>query len=97
MLLLSPITWTHIFPVLILPIGLLLREYINKPSPKTLRLFLFILFLVSLPDVIIARALVSIHYPVKMPLYGQILTLGPGLGVVILWIVLTRRAKISKC
>ena len=97
MLLLSPITWSHIFPVLILPIGLLLREYINEPSPKTLRLFLFILFLVSLPDVIIARSLMSIYYPFKMPLYGRALTLGPGVGIVFLWVVLIRRSKIGKC
>ena len=97
MLLLSPITWSHIFPVLILPIGLLLREYINEPSPKRLRLFLFILFLVSLPDVIIARSLMSIYYPFKMPLYGRALTLGPGVGIVFLWVVLNRRSKIGKC
>ena len=97
MLLLSPITWSHIFPVLILPMGLLLREYIDEPSPKTLRLFLFILFLVSLPDVIIARSLMSIYYPFKMPLYGRILTLGPSVGIVFLWIVLKRRSKICKC
>jgi hypothetical protein len=63
MLLLSPITWSHIFPVLILPIGLLLREYIEDSSPARLRLLLLILFFVSLPDVLIARGLVSIHYP----------------------------------
>ena len=97
MLLLSPITWTHIFPVLILPIGLLLREYINEPTSKRLRLFLFILLLVSLPDVIIARSLMSIYYPFKMPLYGRALTLGPGVGIVFLWVVLNRRSKIGKC
>jgi hypothetical protein len=97
MLLLSPITWSHIFPVLILPIGLLLREYIDEPSSKRLRLLLFVLLCLSLPDVLIARALVSIHYPLKMPLYGRMLTLGPGIGVILLWLVLTRRGKISNC
>ena len=96
MLLLSPITWSHIFPVLILPIGLLLREYINEPSPKTLRLFLFILFLVSLPDVIIAHSLMSIYYPFKMPLYGMLLTLGPSAGLVLLWIVLMRSSSVGR-
>jgi len=97
MLLLSPITWSHIFPLLILPISLLLREYIDKPSSKTLRSLLFILFCVSLPDVLIANALVSSHYPFKMPLYGLVLTLGPASGIVLLWIVLTRRAGTVKC
>jgi hypothetical protein len=97
MLLLSPITWSHIFPVLILPLGLLLREYIEDSSPARLRLLLLILFCLSLPDVLIARALVSIHYPLKIPFYGRILTLGPGLGVVLLWIVLARRAGLITC
>lgn len=96
MLLLSPITWTHIFPVLILPIALLLREYIDEPTSKMLRIFLFVLILVSLPDVPIANMLVSTYHPFKMPLYGWALTLAPGAGIVILWIVLTRRAKRAK-
>jgi hypothetical protein len=97
MLLLSPITWSHIFPVLIFPMGLLLREYIEDSSSARLRLLLFILLCVSLPDVLIARALVSIHYPLKMPLYGRMLTLGPGIGMILLWIVLTRRSRIDEC
>ncbi len=95
MLLLSPIAWSHIFPVLILPIGLLLREYIDEPSSKRLRLLLFVLLCLSLPDILIARALVSIHYPHNMPLYGRMLTLGPGIGMILLWLVLTRRARID--
>jgi len=95
MLLLSPITWSHIFPVLILPMGLLLREYIEDSSPARLRLLLLILFCVSLPDVLIARGLVSIHYPLKMPFYGRVLTLGPAIGVILLWLVLTRRSRIN--
>ena len=94
MLLLSPITWSHIFPVLILPLGLLLREHIDEPSSKRLRLLLFVLLCLSLPDVLIAGALVSIHYPHNMPLYGRILTLGPGIGVILLWLALTRRSRI---
>ena len=94
MLLLSPITWSHIFPVLILPMGLLLREYIEDSSPARLRLLLLILFCVSLPDVLIVGGLVSIHYPLKMPLYGRMLTLGPGIGVIVLWIVLARRSRV---
>jgi hypothetical protein len=96
MLLLSPITWSHIFPVLILPIGLLLREYIDEPSSKRLRLLLFVLLCLSLPDVLIARALVSIHYPLKMPLYGCVLILGPGIGVILLWLALTCRSRVAE-
>lgn len=91
MLLLSPITWGHIFPVLILPACLLLREYIDEPSLRKLCLLLIILFCVSLPDVLIARKLMEIHHPFRMPWYSMLLTLGPGAGLILLWIVLSRR------
>ena len=96
MLLLSPITWGHIFPVLILPISLLLREYIRDPSPQKLRILLFIILLLSLPDVLIARGLMAIHHPFRMPWYSMLLTLGPSAGIVLLWIVLTRRLSNSE-
>lgn len=67
MLLLSPLTWGHIFPVLILPICLLLREYIDEPSLKKFCLLLIILFCVSLPDVLIAQKLMEIHHPFRIP------------------------------
>jgi hypothetical protein len=94
MLLMSPITWGHIFPVLILPLCLLLKEYLNDPSTKKLRLFLIILFCVSLPDILIARKLMSIHYPSQMPWYSMLLTLGPSLGLLFLWAMFYRRASI---
>jgi hypothetical protein len=97
MLLLSPIIWGHIFPVLILPISLLLREYIRDPSPRKLRILLFIILLLSLPDVLIARGLMAIHHPFRMPWYSMLLTLGPSAGIVLLWIVLPRRARIGEC
>ena len=93
MLLMSPITWGHILPILILPFGLLLREHIDKPSSSKLRLLLFILFLVSLPDVLIARGLMAIYYPFQMPWYSMLLTLGPSMGIVLLWGVFCRRAS----
>jgi hypothetical protein len=96
MLLLSPITWGHIFPVLILPISLLLKEYIRDPSPRKLRILLFIILLLSLPDVLIARGLMAIHHPFRMPWYSMLLTLGPSVGIVLLWIVLTRRVGGSR-
>ena len=96
MLLLSPITWGHIFPVLILPISLLLREYIRNPSPRKLRILLFIILLLSLPDVLIARRLMAVHHPFRMPWYSMLLTLGPDAGLVLLWIVLVRSSSVSR-
>jgi len=97
MLLLSPITWEHIFPVLILPISLLLREYVKERSSRKLSIILLILFCVSLPDVLIARKLMAMHYPFIMQWYSTLLTVGPGAGLVLLWIVLTRRARVDEC
>jgi len=51
--------------------------------------------LLSLPDLIIARALMAIHHPFVMPWYSMLLTLGPSAGIVLLWIVLIRRLSIS--
>ena len=96
MLLLSPITWGHIFPVLILPISLLLREYIREPSPRKLRILLFIILLLSLPDVLIARGLMAIYHPFIMPWYSMLLTLGPSAGLVLLWIVLMRSSSVGR-
>ncbi len=96
MLLLSPITWGHIFPVLILPLSILLRDYIREPSPRRLRLLLIILFFLSLPDVLIARGLMAIHHPFRMPWYSMLLTLGPSAGIVFLWIVLMRSSSVGR-
>ena len=96
MLLLSPITWGHIFPVLILPLSILLRDYVREPSPRRLRIFLIILFLLSLPDVLIARGLMALHYPFRMPWYSMLLTLGPGVGLLFMLLVFCRRLSISK-
>ncbi|MCK4499583.1 DUF2029 domain-containing protein [Candidatus Babeliales bacterium] len=96
MLLLSPITWGHIFPVLILPLSILLRDYIRKPSSRKLRILLFIILLLSLPDVLIAKALMAMHHPFIMPWYSMLLTLGPSAGLVLLWIVLMRSSSVGR-
>lgn len=97
MLLLSPITWNHIFPVLILPIGLFLQEHMDDSSSRRLKLLLFILVCLSFPDVPIARGLMAIHHPFRMPWYSMLLTLAPGIGLFLLWIELTRRGDTCRC
>jgi len=102
MLLLSPITWGNIFPVLILPIGLLLKEYIVESSSRKRILSLLVILFLSLPDMPIVKFLMAIHYPYRMPWYSMLLTLGPSAGIVLLWIVLIRRVgdsrvRIGKC
>jgi len=96
MLLLSPITWSHIFPVLILPISLLLREYLNEPSSRRLRLLLIILLFLSLPDMLIALGLIALHHPFRIPWYSALLTLGPSSGLLLLLLELGSRASIFK-
>jgi hypothetical protein len=97
MLLLSPITWGHIFPVLILPISLLLKEYIRDPSPRNLRILLLIILLLSLPDVLIARGLMALHHPFRMPWYSMLLTLGPSAGLLLMYFKLIRNVSTTTC
>ena len=61
-----------------------------------LLLLLIILFFLSLPDVLIARGLMVIHHPFRMPWYSILLTLGPGVGLLFMWMVFCRRLSISK-
>jgi hypothetical protein len=97
MLLLSPLTWSHIFPVLILPIVLLLQKDIDGPSSTKLCLILFVIFLLSLPDLLIGRTLMAIYHPFIIPWYSMLLTLGPGVGLLILWFELAGRVSAIKC
>lgn len=85
MLLISPITWGHIFPILWLPLGLIARRWqITKeraiPTPGLLSVIL-----ISLPNLSIARALISHYAPYRMPWATSLLLLGPTLGILLLW------------
>lgn len=86
-LLLSPLTWQHSFVLLWLPLALLWR---NQPEAGPARrrwraTWLGALVLVSLPDIEIARTLMSWSLPYRLPWYGALPLLAPTLGLGLIW------------
>jgi hypothetical protein len=92
MLLISPITWWHIFPLLLLPFGLLLRDLLTRPDRRTLGFGLLGVALVSLPDIEIARALMAYYAPYRLPWFVGLLLVLPTIGLALLWWVIASRA-----
>jgi hypothetical protein len=84
MLLISPITWQHVFPVLILPLGLLLQELRQRPDRRRIGLALLALALVSLPDIDIARALMALYAPYRTTWFAALAMLGSTIGLFLL-------------
>ncbi len=85
MLLLSPITWQHSFPALLLPLGLLLRNAQLRPERAGIALLLLTALLVSLPDVSLARVLMNYYSPYNMPWFAALALLAPTIGMALLW------------
>jgi hypothetical protein len=85
MLLISPLTWQHGFPVLALPFGLLLKTLLEGGNTRALVWYLLPLFLLSVPDVELARSLMAYYEPYRMPSYASLLLLAPVIGLLLLW------------
>jgi alpha-1,2-mannosyltransferase len=85
MLLISPITWQHAFPVLVVPFGLLLQELRQRPNRRRIGLALLALGLVSLPDIDIARALMALYAPYRTSWFAALVMLGSTVGLLLLW------------
>jgi len=85
MLLISPITWQHIFPILILPFALLLQDLQRQPDRRRIVFGLAALGLVSLPDIEIARMLMQQYAPYRMPWFAAFVMLAPTVGLLLLW------------
>ncbi len=85
MLLISPLTWQHVFPVLALPFGLLLKPLLEGYSLRKLVWYLLPLLMLSLPDIEIARALMAYYEPYRMPWYTSLLLLVPFMSLLLLW------------
>jgi hypothetical protein len=84
MLLISPITWQHVFPILFLPFGLLLQELWRRPNRRRIALALLALALVSLPDIDIARALMALYAPYRASWFAALAMLGSTIGLLLL-------------
>jgi alpha-1,2-mannosyltransferase len=88
MLLLSPISWQHVFPLLALPLGLLLAQALQTSGGERHRLLipLFVIFvLLSLPDIQLANHLMALHVPYRMPWYAGLLFTLPTVAICALW------------
>jgi alpha-1,2-mannosyltransferase len=95
MLLISPITWWHVFPLLLLPFGLLLQDLQARPDRWKLGLSLLALALVSLPDLEIARALMGLYAPYRIPWFAGLLLALPTIGLTLLWWAVANRSHVD--
>ena len=81
MVLCSPISWMHIYPVFFIPFMLVWQKFrYSKLRP----LFLLTLILLSLPDVLLSRFLVSVYAGVGIPALVFVLLKSTTWGMVVL-------------
>jgi alpha-1,2-mannosyltransferase len=89
MMLLSPITWPHNFPFLILGFGLLLKELIETRNLWLMRLGLVLLILACIPNLEIAKVLMVKHTPDRIPWMEGLVFLLPTFVVVLSWLLIS--------
>jgi len=93
MLLISPLTWQHTFMLLLLPFGLLLRELLDRPSWRGAAVSLLALALVSPPNIDIARALIGLYKPDRMPWFAALPLIAPTAGMLLIWWLISAPAR----
>jgi len=92
-LLISPLTWQHTFMLLFLPFGLLLREMLDRPSWRGAAVSLLALALVSPPNIDIARALIGLYKPDRMPWFAALPLIAPTAGMLLIWWLISAPAR----
>lgn len=85
MLLLSPVSWQHFFPILLLPFGLILIALMRKNIPQLRILFLITFIFISLPDLLIGLYFIRMFDPNPMPWYLSFILVLPTAGLALLW------------
>ncbi len=86
MILLSPISWMHIFVVLMLPYTLFLKMAISKQFTLSKIVLIAISFtLISIPDVYLTRHLMTLASPNQMPWTLFLVAKLPTYGLLLLW------------
>ena len=88
MLLLCPLTWGHSFVILILPIGVLLKEIWNNPTPGLKIGFTIALILLAIPDIPWARFLINLFIENQYVMPSWLLAIGLMLPAISLWVLL---------
>lgn len=93
MLLLSPLTWADVFPVLALPFGLLLRDIRERRDRGLIGWSLVALALAAFPAFLIAGLLRVLYRPEQIPWYSALVLMIPTAMLVLLWWLIARTAK----
>ncbi len=92
MLILSPVMWKHMLPVLALPLFCILFPPGMKPPQRIRNLVFAVLVVLALPDTDIGRYLMSIYAPYRIPWTTGLFFLLPTLAVFVLWSLVVRQA-----
>lgn len=97
MVLISPITWQHIFPVLVLPLGLLLRDTLQNAERRQLIYSAFIILFLSLPYSRIAAYIIGYNVQARIPLAAILLFFTPTIGLFLLcWLLAARSTSMQQ-
>jgi hypothetical protein len=91
--LLSPTSWSHSFPLLLLPFGLLVCQLRAYPQRRLFQLGALTFVLLSLPDVAIARMIAASYEPARLPWYAVLPMALPTLGLLLLWWLVQARVQ----
>ncbi|MCB0309675.1 MAG: DUF2029 domain-containing protein [Bdellovibrionales bacterium] len=90
MILMSPISWAHIFVVLIPAMLLITQHALQNGDRGQIGLLMLSLIAVSIPDYYLANLLVSWYSPEHVPWYIFLSVKLPTFGVILLWLQLIR-------
>lgn len=92
MFFISPLSWQHMLTILILPIGILLMQIPSQGMKFKYRysLALFVIVLLSIPDIEVGRFLIRLYAPNRIPWFSGLSFLAYDLGLLILCILLLR-------
>jgi len=95
MLLITPITWQHIFPILLLPLSILFKSYLDHQNVHHRNQALLSFLLLSLPGGEIVLIITGITQLAKIPWYLALPIQLPLLGVIILMVSLINYKPIA--
>ncbi len=95
MLLVSPITWLHTFPLLALPLGLLVQDWLRDPHRRPARSGLFVLIWVvfSLPYIQLRFVLSLLYGFERIPWFAAWVLFAPTGGLLLLWWMMATRER----
>jgi hypothetical protein len=91
MLLLSPISWQHIYPLMVLPMGILFVGALDQEGRRRYLLLgklLIIFTFLSLPDIQLGNYIMALYAPYRMTWYAGLLFALPTMAICALWYML---------